>query len=284
MKHTTLAALFAALALPAFAEVTTGWQSPLDGGTYTWSDTANWVDGEINGVFSDGLVGSGKTYPTIVFTADATLTNGLSLLYSNSEQNLTFRGDGADRTLTLGGPLVMNLANATKGSVKFGSKTAGQGLSLQFTSAPVFQVDNGPWPEVFQPIGGTGEALVTGSRDGARILTLHGDAAVFPGTVSVSPNKGLYFNSYDWGSRGAVRASSVRLDRADLVVQGNTGTAVEESIPGTLTVAGGGMAQFIHYYNANFKNNTLRVGSLVMEPGAILDIHSPSLVLGATEF
>ena len=278
----TLAAL--ALALPAFAEVTTGWQSPLDGGTYTWSDTANWVDGEINGVFSDGLVGSGKTSPTIVFTADATLTNGLSLLYSNSEQNLTFRGDGVDRTLTLGGPLVMNLANATKGSVKFGSKTAGQGLSLQFTSAPVFQVDNGPWPEVFQPIGGTGEALVTGSRDIARILVLHGDSATFPGAVSVSPNKGLYFNANDWGSQGATRASSLRLDRADLVVQGNTGAAVAESIPGTLTVAEGGMAQFIHYYNANFKNHTLRVGSLVMEPGAILDIHSPSLVLGTTEF
>ena len=277
-------ALAALVALPTAADITTGWQSPLDGGTYSWSDTANWVDGDINGVFSDGLVGSGKTYPTILFSADATLTNGLSLLYSNSEQNLTFRGDGTDRILTLGGPLVMNLANATKGSVKFGSKTAGQGLSLHFTSAPVFQIDNGPWPEVFQPISGTGEALVRGSRDIARILTLHGDAATFPGAVSVTPNKGIYFYSTDWGSKGAVRASSVRLDRADLVVQGNTGAAVVESIPGTLTVAGGGMVQFIHYHNASYKNHTLRVGSLVAEPGAILDIHSPSLVLGATEF
>ena len=89
----------------------------------------------------------------------------------------------------------------------------------------------------------------------------------------MSPNKGIYFNSYDWGSKGATRASSVRLDRADIVVQGNTGKAVEESISGALTIAGGGMSQFIHYYSASHKNHTLRVGSLVMEPGAMLDIH-----------
>ena len=285
-KQSTLAiaAAILASATTAMAQITTGWQSPLTTTTYTWSDTANWVDGDINGVFSNGLVGSGKTYPTIVFTNDATLAGGLTLTYTNAEQNLTFRGNGGDRTLTLGGPLVMNLANATKGSVKFGSKTAGEGLSLQFTGAPVFQVDNGPWPEVFQPISGEGEALVTGSRDIARILALRGDAAAFPGAVSVSPNKGLYFNSNDWGSKGATRAASVRLDRADLVVQGNTGAAVAESISGALTLASGGMAQFIHYYNASFKNHTLRVGSLVMEPGAMLDIHSPSLVLGATAF
>ena len=287
MKTQSILAVVAAIfatATSSIAQITTGWQSPLTSTTYTWSDPANWVDGDINGIFSNGLVGSGKTYPVIVFTNDATLAGGLTLTYTNAEQNLTFRGNGGDRTLTLGGPLVMNLANATKGSVKFGSKTAGEGLSLQFTGAPVFQVDNGPWPEVFQPISGEGEALVTGSRDIARIFVLHGDAAAFPDTVSVSPNKGLYFNSNDWGSRGTARASSVRLDRADLVVQGNTGAAVAESIPGALTLASGGMSQFIHYYNASFKNHTLRVGSLVMEPGAILDIHSPSLVLGATEF
>lgn len=286
----TTVKLFAILAIvfvgatAALAEITTGWQSPLTSTTYTWSDTANWVNGEINGIFSEGLVGSGKSSPTIVFTDDATLPGGLTLVYTNSQQTLTFRGDGTDRTLTLGGPLVMNLGNATSGSVVFGSKTAGQGLSLHFTCAPAFQVDNGPWPEVFQPISGEGEALVTGSRDIARILVLHGDAASFPGAVSVSPNKGLSFNSKDWGSKGTTRASSVRLDRADIVVEGNTGAAVTESIPGALTVAKGGMAQFIHYYNASYSNHTLRVGSLVMEPGAMLDIHSKSLVLGKTEF
>ncbi len=284
VKSKLSAMAIALFSLGAFADPVTGWQSPLDGGTYTWSDTANWMNGEINGIFSEGLVGSGKTSPTIVFSADATLSGGLSLLYSNYEQNLTFRGDGTDRTLTLGGPLVMNLGNATKGSIVFGSKTAGQGLSLHFTCAPEFQIDNGPWPEVFQPISGEGEALVTGSRDNARILVLHGDAATFPGAVSVSPNKGLYFKTTEGGSHGATRASSVRLDRADLVVQGNTGKAVEESISGALTIAGGGMSQFVHYYNAKYKNHTLRVGSLVMEPGAMLDIHSPSLVLGTTDF
>lgn len=255
---TKVIALLMSICIGAFAslaEITTGWQSPLATETYTWFDTANWFDGEINGIFSDGLVGSGKTYPNIVFSADATLSGGLSLLYSNAEQNLTFRGDGTDRTLTLGGPFVMNLANATSGSVVFGSKTAGQGLSLHFTCTPEFHVDNGPWPEFFQAISGEGEALVTGSRDNARILVLRGDAATFPGAVSVSPNKGLYFKSTDLGSQGATRASSVRLDRADIVVQGNTGKAVEESISGALTIAGGGMSQFVHYYNSGHKNH-----------------------------
>ncbi len=280
--------LFAILAIvftgatASLAEITTGWQSPLDG-TYTWSDTANWVDGEINGIFSDGLVGSGKTYPTILFSADATLSGGLTLNYTNNEQNLTFRGDGTDRTLTLGGPLSVNLHKATKGSVKFGSTTAGQGLSLHFTDAPVFDVGYGPWVEIFQAVSG-GDALVTGVDGTATVLTLHGDAATFPGAVSVTRNKGLYFNSNDKNAVGAIRATAVRLDRADIVVQGNSGAASEDRIFGALTLAGGGMSQFIHYYNANFKNHTLRVGSLVVEPGAILDIHSPSLVLGATAF
>lgn len=287
MKHTTtpLAAL-AALALPlaAHAQITTGWQAPLSTGDYTWSDTSNWVDGEINGIFSDGLVGSGKTYPNILFTANATLDDGLVLSYTNNEQFVTFRGDGGNWTLTLGGPVSMNLNKAVKGSVKFGSATANQGLSLQFTGAPVFDIGYGPWMELFQPVSGTGDALVTGAEGTATILALHGDAATFPGVVSATPNKGLYFNSNDKNSLGAVRATDVRLDRADLVVQGNNGAASVDRISGTLTLAEGGMAQFVHYYNSNFKNHTLRVGSLVAEPGAILDIHSPSLVLGATEF
>ena len=284
---TKVIALLMSICIGAFAslaDITTGWQSPLSTANYTWSDTANWVDGEINGIFSEGLVGSGKTYPNIVFSADATLSGGLTLAYTNVEQSLTFRGDGTDRTLTLGGPLVMNLANATKGSVVFGSKTAGEGLSLHFTCSPEFQIDYGPWPEVFQPISGEGEALVTGSRDSAIFLALHGDAADFSGGVFVSPNKGLYFNSGDQNAQGAIRATSVRIYRADILVKGNSGAAAVDSISGSLVLGGGGMAQFAHYYNAGFKNHTLRVGSLVAEPGAILDIHSPSLVLGATEF
>ena len=271
-------------ATASLADITTGWQSPLSTETYTWSDTANWVDGEINGIFSDGLVGSGKTFPNIIFTADATLTSGLVLAYTNDEQYVTFRGDGGDRTLTLGGPVSMNLNKATKGSLKFGSTTADQGLSLVFTSAPVFDIGYGPWMELFQPVSGSGTTLVTGASGTATILTLHGDAATLPGPVSVTPNKGLYFNSNDKNSIGAIRASDVRLDRADLVVQGNSGTASVDRISGALTLAGGGMSQFVHYHNSNSKNHKLQVESLVAEPGAMLDIHSPSLVLGATAF
>lgn len=270
-------------AFASLADITTGWKSPLTSTTYTWSDTVNWVDDEINGIFSEGLVGSGKTYPNIVFSADAALSGGLVLAYTNNEQYVTFRGDGGDRTLTLGGPVSMNLNKATKGSLKFGSTTADQGLSLVFTSAPVFDIGYGPWMELFQPVSGSGTTLVTGASGTATILTLHGDAATLPGAVSVTPNKGLYFNSNDKNSIGATRASDVRLDRADLVVQGNTEAASVDRISGALTLAGGGMSQFVHYHNSNFKNHKLQVGSLVAESGAMLDIHSPSLVLGTTD-
>ena len=284
---TKVIALLMSICIGAFAslaEITTGWQSPLTSTTYTWSDTVNWVDDEINGIFSEGLVGSGKTYPNIVFSADAALSGGLVLAYTNNEQYVTFRGDGGDRTLTLGGPVSMNLSKAIKGSVKIGSTADNQGLSLAFTGAPVFDIGYGPWMELFQPVSGSGTTLVTGASGTATILTLHGDAATLPGAVSVMPNKGLYFNSYDKNSIGAVRASDVRLDRADIAVQGNTGAASVDRISGALTLAEGGMTQFIHYYNAGFKNHTLRVGSLAAEPGAMLDIHSPSLVLGTTAF
>ena len=94
---TKVIALLMSICIGAFAslaEITTGWQSPLTSTTYTWSDTVNWVDDEINGIFSEGLVGSGKTYPNIVFSADAALSGGLVLAYTNNEQYVTFRGDG----------------------------------------------------------------------------------------------------------------------------------------------------------------------------------------------
>ena len=75
MKTQSILAVVAAIfatATSSIAQITTGWQSPLTSTTYTWSDPANWVDGDINGIFSNGLVGSGKTYPVIVFTNDAT--------------------------------------------------------------------------------------------------------------------------------------------------------------------------------------------------------------------
>ena len=281
------AAAIAALSVTASAEITTGWQSPLTG-TYTWSDTENWVDGEINGVFSADLEGSGKTWTTVIFTNDTIIANGLELGYKNVQQYLTFRGDGSDCTLTLGGPLVIAPWNGTKGGLTFGSATADQGLSLAFSGQASIQIDN-PFNgentgiQFYQTIYGS-EVTVGGKSSAAVLLRLVGDRAAFSGTAYVGPNKGLYFNSGTKNSTGTTRATSVRLKRADLLVQGNTGAASIDCISGALTLAEGGMSQFIHYYNANNKNHTLRVGSLVMEPGAILDIHSPSLVLGATEF
>ena len=280
---TMLKFIAAILPIVAQADVSTGWKTPLATGTYQWESAENWVEGVPNGIFSEGLVGIGKTYPNIVFSADATLSGGLTLSYTNDQQFLTFRGDGTDRTLTLGGPLSVNLHKNTKGSVTFGSATAGQGLSLHFADAPVFDIGYGPWVELVQAVSG-GDALVTGAKDTATVLALHGDAATFPGDVSVTQNKGLYFNSNGKNSIGATRATAVRLDRADIVVQGNNGAASVDRISGALTLASGGMSQFVHYYNSGHKNHTLRVGSLVAEPGAILDIHSPSLVLGANAF
>lgn len=84
----------------ALADPATGWKQTA-AGTYDYNDAANWVGGEINGIFGSDLTLAGAQ--TITFAADTTLTNGLSIAYAG-QYDMTFQSEGSgDKTLTLGG-------------------------------------------------------------------------------------------------------------------------------------------------------------------------------------
>ena len=92
-------AFFAASA--AFATPATGWLQTA-AGTYDFNDTANWVDGEINGVFGSDLTLTGAQ--TITFDTDTTLPNGLSFAFTgNYKVKLQSADETSIYTLTLGG-------------------------------------------------------------------------------------------------------------------------------------------------------------------------------------
>ena len=96
-----------ASATAAFADPATGWKQTA-AGTYDYNDAANWVNGDINGVFGSDLTLAGAQ--TITFAADTTLPNGLMFAYKgNYAVTLQSEGTG-DKTLTLGGDVTCSVS------------------------------------------------------------------------------------------------------------------------------------------------------------------------------
>jgi len=111
--------LVAALAFAgvAFADPATGWLQTA-AGTYDFGDTANWVNGEVNGVFGADLTLAGNQ--TITFSADTTLAGGLTISYAGN-YTMTFQSDGTGaKTLTLGGDITESLQGNASAVVTIG--------------------------------------------------------------------------------------------------------------------------------------------------------------------
>ena len=74
----------------ALADPATGWLQT-GAGPYDYNDTANWVNGEINGVFGSDLTLTANQ--TITFSQDTTLTDGLHFQYAGT-YSITLENDG----------------------------------------------------------------------------------------------------------------------------------------------------------------------------------------------
>ena len=98
-------------AAPLFAEITTGWIQT-GAGPYDYNDTANWVGGDINGVFSSDLTLTAAQ--TITFDHDTTLPNGLTFNHAGAYKITMKSADANTYTLTLGG----DIENSSEGSVE----------------------------------------------------------------------------------------------------------------------------------------------------------------------
>ena len=84
------------------------------GGTYDYSDAANWSDGKPNGVFPASLAIEGAQ--TITFAADTELPSGLTIAQKGTS-SLSFKAASGSVTLTLGG----DLTNTGSGAVTIDS-------------------------------------------------------------------------------------------------------------------------------------------------------------------
>lgn len=285
MKTKTMFVAGVLTAMVAAGDVTSGWRSGLGSGTYSWEDGNNWVGGVANGLFSNGIVGSGKTYPTITFSQDESIHDPLVLAYTNSEQNLVFKGDGGDRTLTLPGLDVVICGNTAKGGITFGANASGGDLNLNFTDSAVITLSS----RGFTTYGAiSGDVDVVGSPETVALINLAGNRGnVAPGgSLSFGTGKGLYIYAKDGNTKGCRRVDDVTIRSGLLVYEGNSGSATEDSI-GTLTIApgddAGGMMRFHNWGGTSTKNAHLSIGRIVRERCAGIDFHSCNHLLGRGE-
>ena len=266
-----------------FADVSTGWKTPLATGTYQWESAENWVEGVPNGIFSADLIGSGKTAPTVTFSADTTLPTGLSLLYQNAEQTLTFRGEGGDRMLTVGGPLDISPTVGTKGGIVFGSATANQNLNLNLNGDRTLTLGSAMGPTFYGTISG-GALTVTGPDTINGILTLAGNGSI-ASNVFFTTGHGLSISEKGLAVPGCERAKGVRLESGYLVYEGTkTGTNATKDSLGRLILApgqkGGGLVRFLNWGDSTYNGAHLKIGEIVREQETMLDIHSVNGILG----
>ena len=292
-RHVLLASVLASLgAWTTWAEGETdpvtpqGWVSPLTTEpSYYWDDTANWDQGVINGVFGPELVGSGKTYPKILFREDTVLPNGLTIKYTNSEQYTTLRGDTSDVTLTLGDDVTVDVGGAkTKGSLVVGSRTADQNAHINLNGDRQFNLENYSL-QTFGRIYG-GDLRVTGEPTNVANLVLNGNSAIDSETKLVlTSGRGLFIKEQQDYVPGCTRANDVRIENGYLVYEGSTKqkTGTEDRIEKLTLAPGtkGGMSRFQNYGNANYYNAHLSLGSLVREDEAMLHFHVANSLLGA---
>jgi hypothetical protein len=135
-------------------------------GPFRYDDVANWEGGAIN----DQITNDPGAEQTIDFTSDRMMPKGLSIKQPASgdrHYGLMFRARDAEdstgepRTLTLGGPIVVDLGNTNDLTAVFGD------------DKPV-NLDFGRAPAVFEVLSGNSHVEIKGSILNARGLTVRG--------------------------------------------------------------------------------------------------------------
>ena len=261
-----LARALAAFTFPAlFSSLVTA--QPVTGfnqtgvGSYDYNALGNWVGGSINGVWSNAL--DVPSSQTVTFGADTTLTTGLSFEYTGSS-NLTLRGTGANRTLTLGGDILHNTGSSSR-IITIGSATANQALDVDLGGTTrTFTVGSGRTLGFVNVVSNGGLILNGGNINFSGTNTYSGATIINSGAVGFNGNAGSAVNSdvtiktngaaattLTFGSSatgtGITRAKSILLDgsssqgnnTATLSVSGNSTANTIEVITGSLGVSKG---------------------------------------------
>jgi autotransporter-associated beta strand protein len=257
------------------------------GGTYDYNDPANWVGGVINGLWDASLTVLGDQ--TATFAADTALGTGLTFNYNfdTTGRNVTLRGTGAARTITLGGDITVNTVSTTR-TITVGSTTANQGLNVDLGGAVrTFTVGTGRTLSVVNTISNGGLVVSGGTIALAGVNTYSGTTTVNSGNltfngatasainsdITVKAGNGtpvVTFNSNS-GS-GTVRAKTVTLNGvsssngAFISVTGNAGANSVDSIANAL-ITPAGVATISVTANGS-RNARLEAGSFVRSAGS----------------
>ena len=177
MKRLTIIGVIALIAMHAVADPTTGWKQTASG-TYRFTDAANWVGGEVNGVFGADLTLNGDQ--TILFDADTSID---SMIFSFAgKSTLTFASDSTPRTLSLKDNVFVNIDAGSK--VVFGATD--DSLALNLGSGCVrFTVERGN-VDLGGKVSGSNGFAVIGGETANSVLQVLNRANDFSGTVTIS--------------------------------------------------------------------------------------------------
>ena len=273
MKPTTLLAALAALAIPVSAFAGTGWiqtaYADRINNAYDFFDSANWDEGDVNGLFGSGL-GTGKTTQYIKFGQD--WTNAFSFTHSN-EANLTFVGDGTrNATWFVPGDMVF-APQTTKGVITFGNENAGR----------AFILDLGGAKRRFELGGTAGYAFANAVTNGdldvestAPAVSLRYSGAKIDGDLGFSGTK-LQFDSGKNGESGAVRARNLVFRGQEFEVKGNNTVHAEDGIDGDFIVEGSSGALKLLSVLAGTAGASFTAGALSITNNALLGIRGAGL-------
>ena len=244
-----------------------GWIQTV-GGTYDYLSTANWDSGTINDDFPATLTLAGSQ--TLTFGANRTTPGAMDFLYGGNYA-IQLRGEGGNRTLTLGGDVTLDTPGGSSANLTIGSTTDGQYLDVNLGGATrTFTVRSGRAIDLRNTVS-NGSMIVAGNGGVVRISQVTGSAPTVDFTVEQGSR--LDFDSTTAGVTGLTRAKSVTLQAGNLTVRGNNTANSVDTVTGAVTAGAYANLGGINYVTLtpnSARNTRLSAGSLARANGGVV--------------
>ena len=247
-----------------------GWL-PTGGGDFYYTNTVNWADSVIDDVYNAAF--STKVTQNILFDDSYDFKNGITFTHPG-EITTVFRGQGGNVTVRLLGDIEINKsANASKGSLTFGSNTDGQHLDIDLGGAKR-TIHNANLDVYLRNTFFNGDLRIQNGN----WAYFSGAGGIPAGTLEIAPASTVVLDSSVNKDTGATRAKSIRLTRSTLLARGNTGADSTETIAGPIVVDGSeGGCSFISLNGGNGHTELLTATALEREPWVPLCISGATL-------
>lgn len=264
---------FGAINIKAQEVENLGWLNNV-GGTYTYTDTANWNNGEINGVFGTNM--TGKATQTIK------LDNGFDLgflkFYHSGEVTFNFVGNGGNYTTFMTNDWIQT-PSTSKGVVNIGSNKDGEKLNVNLGGNDIKLKISGP------PVKFYGEILNGNINVFDSTIGFKETGTFVDGTLTVS-NAWVVLGSENDQSTPEVRLNKLVSYGSELTVWGHKyGNPVNERVNTFVakTKPEGGCSTIKFYPRA--KSPILHIGKLERENNSILSLNNNNTYyVGTTDF